>query len=159
LHLNGCTERGGIRGEFNPFEEIRMDEIRRRLERELDQTIGRIRQNGGGVALEDMAGALGESTTLADEGDLVRLNEDREMTFATRSLLVERANRLAEALERLRDGEYGICMECGEPIAPARLRAMPEVTTCVRCQDRLERSRYRLQPVGAAFDSDEDSEE
>ena len=40
-------------------------------------------------------------TTLADEGDLVRLNADREMSFATRSLLVERANRIADALERL----------------------------------------------------------
>ena len=70
---------------------------------------------------------------------MIRLNEDREMNFATRSLLVERANKLAEALERLRGGEYGVCEECGEAIAPARLRAMPEVTTCVRCQDRLER--------------------
>jgi RNA polymerase-binding transcription factor len=49
----------------------------------------------------------------------------------------------------LRGGEYGICQECEERIAPARLRAMPEVTTCVRCQDRLERLK-RLQPVGAA---------
>ena len=53
------------------------------------------------------------------------------------------------------EGEYGICQECSEPIAPARLRAMPEVTNCVRCQDRLERSGYRLQPVGAGFDDDE----
>jgi DnaK suppressor protein len=133
-----------------------VDEIRERLERELSLTMGRLRQSGGGsVALEDIAGGVGDSATLADEGDLVRLNADREMSFATRSLLVERANRIAEALERLRDGEYGTCQECGEPIAPARLRAMPEVTTCVRCQDRLERSRYRLQPVGAGFGGDE----
>jgi RNA polymerase-binding transcription factor DksA len=132
-----------------------MSEIRTRLERELSLTISRLRQHGAGaVALEDIGG-VGEATTLADEGDLVRLNADREMSFATRSLLVERANRLADALERLREGEYGICQECSEPIAPARLRAMPEVTTCVRCQDRLERSGYRLQPVGAGFDDDE----
>lgn len=54
--------------------------------------------------------------------------------------MLERANRLAEALERLRKSEYGICEECGEVISPARLRAMPEATTCVRCQDRLERT-------------------
>ena len=48
---------------------------------------------------------------MADEVDVIRLNEDREMSFATRSLLVERANKLAEALERLRDGEYGLCEE------------------------------------------------
>ena len=80
------------------------------------------------------------------------------MNFATRSLLVERANKLAEALDRLRGGEYGLCEECEEPIAPARLRALPEVTTCVRCQDRLERSR-QFEAVGAGFDGDELEEE
>jgi RNA polymerase-binding transcription factor DksA len=134
-----------------------VEDIRVRLERELNLITARLRQHGGGgVALDDIAGGVGEATTLADEGDLVRLNADREMSCATRSLLVERANRIAEALERLREGEYGICQECSEPIAPARLRAMPEVTTCVRCQDRLERSRYQLQAVGGGFDRDDE---
>ena len=90
---------------------------------------------------------------------MIRVNEDREMSFATRSLLVERANKLAEALERLRGGDYGMCEECSEPIAPARLRALPEVTTCVRCQDRLERMMPRLEAVAAAADSDESEDE
>ena len=136
-----------------------MDEIRKRLEKELSHTVERIRRMGGGVVFEEFPGSVGENTPMADEVDVVRVNEDREMSFATRSLLVERANKLAEALERLRDGEYGICQECGENIAPARLRAMPEVTTCVRCQDRLERSTGRLQPVGAGLNGGEDSEE
>ena len=134
-----------------------MDEIRKRLESELSHTVSRIRRMGGGVILEEFPGA-GEHTPLADEVDLIQLNEDREMSFATRSMLVERANKLAEALERLRGGDYGTCQECEEPIAPARLRVMPEVTTCVRCQDRLERSK-RLQPVGGPVrgeDGDDD---
>jgi DnaK suppressor protein len=77
----------------------------------------------------------------ADGADVFCRNADREMSFATRSLLMDRAKRLAQALRRLHDGTYGVCEECGEIIAGARLRAMPEVTTCVRCQDRLERSR------------------
>jgi DnaK suppressor protein len=124
-----------------------MDEIRKRLESELSHTVSRIRRTGGAVVFEEFPGVFGDNTPLADEVDLIQLNEDREMSFATRSMLVERANKLAEALERLRGGDYGTCQECEEPIAPARLRAMPEVTTCVRCQDRLERSK-RLQPVG-----------
>ena len=135
-----------------------MDEIRQRLETELSHTMGRLRQMGGSVMLEEFPGAVGDNSPLADEVDVIRLNEDREMSFATRSLLVERANKLAEALERLRGGEYGLCEECNEPIAPARLRAMPEVTTCVRCQDRLERSR-QFQTVGPGFDGDEQDEE
>ena len=135
-----------------------MEEIKKRLESELNRTMGRIRQMGGGIILEDFPGAVGDNTPLADETDVIRLNEDREMSFATRSLLVERANKLAEALERLRDGEYGLCEECGETIAPARLRAMPEVATCVRCQDRLERSR-QFERVGAGFGGDDVEDE
>jgi DnaK suppressor protein len=133
-----------------------MDEIKKRLESELSHTVSRIRRMGGGVVLEEFPGA-GENTPLADEVDLIQLNEDREMSFATRSMLVERANKLAEALERLRGGDYGTCQECEEPIAPARLRAMPEVTTCVRCQDRLERSK-RLQPVGGPVRGEDEDE-
>ena len=132
-----------------PQEDRAMDEIRRKLEHELSHTVHRIRQMGGAVVMEEFAGALGDNSPFADEVDLIQVNENREMSFATRSMLVERANKLAEALERLRGGAYGICQECEEPIAPARLRAMPEVTTCVRCQDRLERLK-RLLPVGAA---------
>ena len=135
-----------------------MDEIRKRLESELSHTLNRIRRMGGAVVLEELQGAVGDNSPFADEVDLIQVNESREMSFATRSVLIERANKLAEALERLREGEYGTCQECGETIAPARLRAMPEVTTCVRCQDRLERMK-RLQPVGAARGGEEGGEE
>ena len=51
---------------------------------------------------------------------------------------LERVNRLSAALERMNEGEYGACVDCDEPISLARLSAMPEVQTCVRCQARLE---------------------
>src|SRR6266511_3229629 len=136
-----------------------MDDIKQRLESELSHTMDRLRHMGGALVLEDFPGAAGDNTPLADEVDVIRLNEDREMSFATRSLLVERANQLAEALDRLRGGEYGICEECGEAIAPARLRAMPEVTTCVRCQDQLERMSRRMQTVGAGVQTEETEDE
>lgn len=135
-----------------------MDDIKKRLESELSHTVNRIRRMGGAVVFEEFPGALGDNSPFADEVDLIQENENREMSFATRSMLVERANKLAEALERLREGEYGTCQECGETIAPARLRAMPEVTTCVRCQDRLERLK-RLQPVGAARNGEAEASE
>ena len=132
-----------------------MEDVKKKLEAELNRTVERIRQMGGAAASVQTMSALGDTSQLADEVDVIQINEDREMNFATRSLLVERANRLAEALERLRDGEYGVCQECGEAIAPARLNAMPEVMTCVRCQDRLERMSRHLALVGAGVDEDE----
>jgi len=132
-----------------------MKDVKKKLEAELNRTLERIRQMGGAAASVQTISELGDTSQLADEVDVIQINEDREMNFATRSLLVERANRLAEALERLRDGEYGVCQECGEAIAPARLNAMPEVMTCVRCQDRLERMSRHLALVGAGVDEDE----
>jgi DnaK suppressor protein len=136
-----------------------MDEIRKKLEAELSRTVERIRQMSGAATSVQTMGAVGDTSQLADEVDVIQVNEDREMNFATRSLLVERANRLAEALERLRGGDYGTCQECGEAIAPARLKAMPEVTTCVRCQDRLEKMSRHMASVGGTDEGDESEDD
>jgi DnaK suppressor protein len=124
-----------------------MDATRKRLEQDLRTAVGRLRQVGGASALEDLLGPRGEHWAFADEVDEIQANEWREIGFATRELLVDRVNRITAALERLDSGEYGVCVECGEKIAPARLRVMPEVTTCVRCQDRLERASRYLESV------------
>ena len=135
-----------------------MVEVRDRIQKELGSVMDRLRQLGGAVVIEEFPGALGDNSPFADPTEEVQVHGEREVSFATRSLLVERANRLAEALDRLREGEYGTCEECGEAIAPARLKAMPEVTTCVRCQDRLERSARRLEPAAVLFGEPEEED-
>jgi RNA polymerase-binding protein DksA len=47
---------------------------------------------------------------------------------------------LERALERLSAGDYGVCAECGEPIARARLFANPAATRCAECQQFAERA-------------------
>ena len=133
-------------------------DIRKRLETDLREVVGRLRQMGGAAALEELLGASGHRWTFADEVDEIQANERREIGFATRELLVERINRITAALDRLNEGEYGTCVECGENIAPARLRALPEVQTCVRCQDLLERrGRHKeLEPVEVEVGGDDD---
>src|SRR4030095_9783279 len=114
-----------------------MDAIRKRLEQELRSATARLRQMGGADALDELR-PVGD-TAFADEVDIIQANEWREIGFATRELLVDRVNALSSALDRVKTGDYGTCTECGEEIAPARLRVLPEVETCVRCQDRIER--------------------
>jgi DnaK suppressor protein len=132
-------------------------DIRKRLEQELRTAAGRLRHMAGAAALEELLGPTGEHWSYADEVDEIQANERREIGFATRELLVDRVNALSAALERLNDGEYGICVECGEQIAPARLQALPEVQTCVRCQDRIERYGRQLETVevGGADEDDD----
>ena len=43
------------------------------------------------------------------------------------------------ALRRIENGEYGLCVTCGEDIAEKRLRANPSVITCIRCAENAER--------------------
>lgn len=42
------------------------------------------------------------------------------------------------ALERLDDGSYGKCQDCGKEIAAERLDAVPTARRCAACEDRLE---------------------
>lgn len=44
--------------------------------------------------------------------------------------------QVTDALERFRQGSYGLCEQCGTEIDPARLEALPYATTCLRCQQR-----------------------
>jgi DnaK suppressor protein len=66
------------------------------------------------------------------------LTHDDEIAFAVAD---HRARQLAEvtrALEDINAGRYGICRECGEAIAKARLKVMPFATRCVACQAQSE---------------------
>lgn len=45
------------------------------------------------------------------------------------------------ALERIAEGRYGECTDCGEAIAEARLQALPSAARCAACQTRHEQAR------------------
>jgi DnaK suppressor protein len=43
---------------------------------------------------------------------------------------------IEEALFRMEKGTYGICRDCGDPIAPARLEAIPWTRVCISCKQK-----------------------
>ena len=47
--------------------------------------------------------------------------------------------RIEYALERMRNGQFGICEGCGTNIPMARLNALPYATLCIKCQREAER--------------------
>jgi RNA polymerase-binding transcription factor DksA len=116
-----------------------MYDVRIRVDQDLKAAVSRLRQLGGAAAVEERPGTIGDTCPFADEVDGIQASESREIGFATRELVRERVNRLSAALDRMNEGAYGTCVECDEPISLARLDAMPEVQSCVRCQNRLER--------------------
>ncbi len=48
-------------------------------------------------------------------------------------------SRIAAALSRVEEGEYGFCLSCGEPIAAKRLDLDPMVPNCIDCAQQQER--------------------
>lgn len=52
-----------------------------------------------------------------------------------------RAAEAIEALQKIRNGTYGICVDCGKRIPAARLQVKPEATRCVICQSEYEERR------------------
>ena len=87
-----------------------------------------------------------EDASNADSRDTVELQQDSVGRLsrmdamqqqamaqaAERRRAAERA-RIASALDRLNDGEWGYCLNCGEEIAEKRLRHDPSVANCVNC--------------------------
>jgi DnaK suppressor protein len=49
--------------------------------------------------------------------------------------------QLDRALHKLRNGSYGVCDKCGNPISEERLKAAPFASLCIECKRREERGR------------------
>lgn len=87
---------------------------------------------------EEKASIRGE-TTNPDRTDLAHAYDLRQRRSAMLDNLEENLNQVEQALERLDQGTYGKCTNCGREILPGRLKAMPQATLCIRCQEQLER--------------------
>jgi RNA polymerase-binding transcription factor DksA len=90
----------------------------------------------------DVSALRGEAegqTDQSGQGDAATRDAD---DLLSQSLLGQEEESLAEcraALQRLDAGTFGRCEECGQPIAVARLRALPHARTCIACAQAAER--------------------
>jgi DnaK suppressor protein len=97
-------------------------------------------------------------------GDVVDAALDSAQDEISSQLAEVESRELASienALERMRDGQYGLCETCGSGIPMARLNALPYATMCIECQREAE--RYGSQHSsdadwGRVHDSSGDSE-
>jgi DnaK suppressor protein len=100
---------------------------------------------GSVVELNSSSGRLDAIAIEATADELDRIVGASEREIAVRNFEVKSAKRreIRAALLRIREGTYGLCVECDEHISQARLAAVPWASRCVRCQE--------------AFDSDNES--
>jgi DnaK suppressor protein len=62
----------------------------------------------------------------------------QHMDFALMEMKSETLQQIDAALQRLEEGTYGTCTECGTEISEARLRALPFAILCRQCQEEEE---------------------
>ena len=80
---------------------------------------------------------------LQDGDDAPQRSADREIDLAMTDLETVELAALDAALQRLNEGRYGLCAECGTDIPLARLQAEPQAALCIGCQSAQERGRPR----------------
>ena len=113
----------------------RLIELRRRLKREVDSTEEALR--------EDVAapGALSSVPTHPADRDVEGLDAEIAIAQNEEHLL----EQVEAALERIESGKFGVCQQCGKPIAKQRLQALPYTPRCIDCarghDERIERPK------------------
>ena len=100
-------------------------------------------------AILDEAGkTLSEMTdrhdNIPDPNDRAIVESDRSFELRIRDRERKLLSKIEEALERIDEGDFGICEGCGEDIGVKRLEARPVTTFCIDCktmQEQKEKSQ------------------
>ena len=92
--------------------------------------------------IKDVRADTGQNGVV-DEVETSESDIQDEIEFALIQMKAETLHRINEALERLEEGSYGRCFECGEEIEPRRLRALPFAVRCKDCEEAREVAAQR----------------
>jgi len=106
--------------------------LRARLRGEVNQLADVALKNSRAEANDDL------SKVPIHKADLGTDNFEREFTLSLMENEGETLGRIEASLERIEDGTYGDCEECGKKIPKARLNAIPYVILCVKCASESE---------------------
>ena len=83
---------------------------------------------------DDLPDFADQSSFESDRNFLLRLR-DRERRLLT---------KIDDALQRIEDGSFGICEDCGKDIGIKRLKARPVVTLCIECKTKQEEEEKKM---------------
>jgi DnaK suppressor protein len=94
----------------------------------------------GDETIEDMTDMV---EVYADPADRATAESDRAFTLRLRDRERRLIKKIKEAIQRIDDGSYGICEECGEEISVPRLKARPVTTLCIHCKSKQEEDEHQ----------------
>jgi DnaK suppressor protein len=81
----------------------------------------------------------------SDDLDQVQLMRERESAIRNLDRNSKALREVRQALSRIADGSYGVCLHCEEDIMPKRLAAVPWAAFCIKCQERMDRNEIEVE--------------
>lgn len=75
-----------------------------------------------------------------DPGDQTLTSTMESLHLSLQDAQLQEYQRIVRALEKIDDGTYGMCMDCGVEIASKRLKSYPNAARCLACQEAFEES-------------------
>ncbi len=102
----------------------------------------RLRGEMGRMADAALSQGKSESSSLPIHmADLGSDNFEQELTLTLVGSEKVALDKIELALQRIREGEYGICEDCGKKIPESRLEAIPYAAVCVHCAEIQEQQQ------------------
>ena len=94
---------------------------------------GEILGTGG---IKPLQASMDNNTRQGDMADQASGNNEVHIQLKLKQTDAKILQAIEEALTRMEKGTYGTCRDCGEPIAEARLRAIPWTRVCITCKEK-----------------------
>lgn len=120
------------------MQDQQLEQLRQRLEEE--RAALRDQEGTFSISTPDQTDNFGIDNHPADDAEMVFI---RERNLALLTNAQDRIQQIEEALQRMDEGTYGTCENCGRPIGNERLEALPFTTRCVACQAQAEQTDGR----------------
>lgn len=108
--------------------------FKRILLKEREQIVGEVKQ------IVESSKEMGQDG-IQDIGDEAANIYNKQVLLSLNESERTRLQEVDESLDRIENGTYGICEECGEPIGLKRLEVRPVAKYCVPCKTKLEKAK------------------
>lgn len=120
-----------------PLTEHQTEKLKKLIDERRNALLAELREDAARAREQPYAEHAGQAPDSGDES-VASLIADLEQAELTRDL--DEFRTLEAARERLKDGGYGICLDCGSDVGFERLKAFPGALRCVQCQERHEKT-------------------
>jgi DnaK suppressor protein len=110
------------------------DALMARLKEELVRKRGEVLQTTTGS--RPLPASMDVNSRQGDLADQASGNNEVHIQLKLKQTDAKILQAIEEALTRMEKGTYGICRDCGDPIAPARLEAIPWTRVCISCKQK-----------------------